>query len=150
MPGRTRGHFNPPPNWPPLPQDFNPPLGWQPDPRWGEPPDGWQLWIDDPPAAGTIAATTWPIAIALVLGVVGLIVGYQPVTLLSGSGILYVGLALTAGGAVLALVMKLPKWVRMLTIIAVVLVVANVAVVEHSLTQKRQQIQNELSNLSGR
>ena len=39
--------FNPPPNWPKLPDDFTPPADWQPDPRWGGVPYGWALWIDD-------------------------------------------------------------------------------------------------------
>lgn len=99
------------------------------------------------PERPTGPSLAWAIALALVLCVIGLIVGYQPVTLLSGSGILYVGLALAAGGAVLAFAMKLATWVKVVAIIAVVLVGVNIAVVEHSLSQKRQQIQNELSNL---
>ena len=51
--------FNPPPNWPPLPQGFVPPPGWQPDPQWGEPPDGWQLWLDDGPMRGLRVPQTW-------------------------------------------------------------------------------------------
>lgn len=145
--------FNPPPNWPPLPPEFVPPPGWQPDPAWGETPYGWQLWIDDGTAAPTAAGTTGPlpraIAITLVLSVIGLVIGYQPVTLLSGSGILYVGLAVSAGGVVLSFAMKLRTWVRIAAVIAVVLVVANIITVEHSLSQKRQQIQNELTNLGG-
>ena len=90
---------------------------------------------------------TWALAITLILAVGGVIVGFQPVTLLSGSGILYVGLAITAGGAALALAMKLRTWVRVVAVIAAALVILNIVVVEHSLSQKWQQIQNELSNL---
>lgn len=39
--------FNPPPNWPPVPQGWTPPPGWQPDPSWPAPPPGWKVWVDD-------------------------------------------------------------------------------------------------------
>ncbi len=38
--------FNPPPNWPPAPEDWTPPPGWQPDPAWGPAPDGWEFWVN--------------------------------------------------------------------------------------------------------
>jgi hypothetical protein len=98
-------------------------------------------------SAEAVSPQTWGAAIALVLAVIGLVIGYQPVSLLSGAGILYVGLAIAAGGAVLAFAMKLRTWVRVVAVIAAALVVANIVVVEHSMSQKRQQIQNELSNL---
>lgn len=142
-----------------------PPPGWYADP---EIASGERYWYGDhwgperraraldalsqppPPAAQPVSGApgaAWAVAIALILTVIGLVVGYQPVSLLSGSGILYVGLAITAGGVVLAFAMKLRTWVRVVTVIAVALVVANIVTVEHSLSQKRQEIQNELSNL---
>jgi hypothetical protein len=44
--------FNPPPEWPPVPEGFTPQPGWQPDPSWPPSPPGWKLWIteDQPPA----------------------------------------------------------------------------------------------------
>jgi hypothetical protein len=39
--------FNPPPGWPPAPEDFVPQPGWQPHPSWPPPPPGWRLWVDD-------------------------------------------------------------------------------------------------------
>jgi hypothetical protein len=39
--------FNPPPNWPRLPDGWSPPPGWQPDPSWPQPPWGWPLWVED-------------------------------------------------------------------------------------------------------
>ena len=39
--------FNPPPNWPKLPDGWSPPPGWQPDPSWPQPPWGWPLWVED-------------------------------------------------------------------------------------------------------
>lgn len=41
-----RYKFNPPPNWPPMPNpNWRPPNGWQPPAEWGPPPQGWQLWV---------------------------------------------------------------------------------------------------------
>jgi hypothetical protein len=44
--------FNPPPDWPEVPDGFAPPPGWQPDPAWPPVPAGWSLWVpeDGPPA----------------------------------------------------------------------------------------------------
>jgi hypothetical protein len=39
--------FNPPPNWPQLPDGWSPPPGWEPDPSWPQPPWGWPLWVDE-------------------------------------------------------------------------------------------------------
>lgn len=50
--------LNPPPGWPPVPEDVAAQPGWQPDPSWPPVPPGWQLWIDDgqPAPFGTPAA----------------------------------------------------------------------------------------------
>lgn len=56
--------FNPPPNWPRLPDGWSPPPGWQPDPSWPQQPPGWPLWIADDEfviSPGRSAAThPWP------------------------------------------------------------------------------------------
>lgn len=143
-----------------------PPPGWYADPELASGERYWRgdHWgperreraadhLSQPPAPPTAQSASgqssapWAVAISLSLAVIGLIVGYQPVTLLSGSGILYVGLALAAGGVVLAFAMHLRTWLKVITAIAVLLVVANIVTVEHSLNQKRHEIQNELSNL---
>ena len=164
--------FNPPPNWPRLPDTFVPPPGWQPDPDWGGVPYGWPLWIEDaqppaqpksePPALTPLAAFQsapassaespragkgWAIAAVVVLMVIGLIVGYQPVSLLSGDGILYVGLAMTAGAVIVAFATRLGGWTKILAVVAVVAVGANIGVVEHEMAQRRQEIRNDLNNL---
>jgi hypothetical protein len=51
--------FNPPPNWPAMPDDWTPPTGWRPDPNWGPPPKGWDLWIDDDGEAATAPYGAW-------------------------------------------------------------------------------------------
>src|SRR6185437_8458106 len=135
--GGLRIRFNPPPNWPKLPDGFTPTGDWQPDPAWGAVPYGWPLWVEDgqatskpepplltpPPGdAPARAGKGWAIAAAVVLIVIGLVVGYQPVSLLSGDGILYVGLAMTAGAVIVAFATRLSAWTKMVAVVAVVAV----------------------------
>jgi len=156
----------------------NPPAGWYTDPEdptldrmwlgatWGDqrrphqpaptqpppptgPPASPLTHYPDATSQQPPSSAAWAVAVTLVLVVVGLVVGYQPVSLLTGSGILYVGLAITASGAVLAFVMRLRTWLKVVALLAAILVIANIATTEHELSQKRQQIKNELSNLGG-
>ena len=39
--------FNPPPNWPPVPEGWTPPKDWRPGPELPPPPKGWPLWVND-------------------------------------------------------------------------------------------------------
>jgi hypothetical protein len=45
MPSSTRPRFNPPPNWPAMPQGFEPDPNWKPDASLPPVPPGWPLWI---------------------------------------------------------------------------------------------------------
>lgn len=141
--------FNPPPNWP-LQEGFSPPPGWRPEPTWGEPPFGWQLWVEDAGERQRSATSArWAVAVSLVLGAAGLAIGMQPVSLLSGTGVLYVGAALAGGALVLAMAMRLKPWTQVVTAIAAFAVVANIVYVTHQLDVKRQQINDEISNITG-
>jgi hypothetical protein len=66
--------FNPPPGWPPAPEDFNPQPGWQPDPSWPPLPAGWQLWVDeDQPPANSSLTSGWAVA-SFVFGLLSVVV----------------------------------------------------------------------------
>lgn len=39
--------FNPPPNWPDVPEGWSPPKGWKPGPELPSPPKDWPLWVDE-------------------------------------------------------------------------------------------------------
>ncbi|HEY6277860.1 MAG TPA: DUF4190 domain-containing protein [Streptosporangiaceae bacterium] len=52
--------FNPPPDWPQIPDGFAPPPGWQPDPAWPPVPDGWSLWIADEGLAAPTTPSPYP------------------------------------------------------------------------------------------
>lgn len=45
--GAPVDRFNPPPNWPPVPQGWTPPNDWRPGPELPPPPKGWPLWVND-------------------------------------------------------------------------------------------------------
>jgi hypothetical protein len=77
MRGKSRViHFNPPPSWPPVPEDWTPPEGWQPGPAWGPVPKGWDLWIgDDGKPARRRLAVRWIVGRWLLFLVVVLVIG---------------------------------------------------------------------------
>jgi hypothetical protein len=178
--------FNPPPNWPELPDDFTPTGDWQPDAKRGGVPYGWSLWVEDDgrrqgagrhartaPAPlltpfpddspknsfggplgtlqgpttpdGSLSITTVMVAITLALAGIGLFMSFQPVSLITGEGTLYTGLALIVGARILAWVMKLPRWVRLTTWAAPTVCVINLVTVEHQLSQRRHELQQILT-----
>lgn len=71
--------FDPPPNWPAMPEGWQPGPGWRPNPSWGPPPYGWQLWREDvvrPPAGKGVAyLSTW-VAVYSALFAVGLLITF--------------------------------------------------------------------------
>jgi hypothetical protein len=53
--------FNPPPGWPPPPEDWTPTSDWRPDPSWPPAPQGWVFWVpDDTPDRPPAPAQTEP------------------------------------------------------------------------------------------
>ena len=72
--------FNPPPNWPLLPEGWTPPPGWSPDPEWPPVPAGWQLWVDDESPRGRERALGKILlavigGVGLLLAIVGAVTG---------------------------------------------------------------------------
>ena len=47
--------YNPPPNWPALPDGWCPPAGWKTPDDWPPLPPGWQLWLPQPEPAPSAA-----------------------------------------------------------------------------------------------
>jgi uncharacterized protein DUF2510 len=78
-----------------------------------------------------------------VLIIVGVVCNIQSVSLLSGSGIVWVGTALAVAGAVVAVaVPRVRTWVKVIAVIAALITVANGVYVEHQLSQKRDQLEH--------
>lgn len=46
--------FNPPPQWPPVPEGWQPPPNWQPDPAWGSAPADWNYWVEETPVSSAL------------------------------------------------------------------------------------------------
>lgn len=128
-----------------------PPAGWYVDPKMAGTQRYWDgvAWTDQvapwsPPAAKTAQQSQLVVALVLAGSAVGLVMALQSASLLTGTGTLWTGAAIASGASIAAWVMKasLPKWVRVVAVVAAVLAVSNAAYVEYQLEQTRQEMQN--------
>ena len=78
----------------------------------------------------------------LAASIIGLIMAMQSASLLTGTGTLWTGVAIAsaAGVATFLLRRSIPTWLRVISVIAALLALANVLYVEDQLDQKRQEI----------
>lgn len=72
--------------------------------------------------------------------VVGLVMSMQSASLLTGTGMLWTGVAIAVGATIVAFVLKAEKWVKVVAVLAMVVAVANVMYVESQLEDMRQDI----------
>ena len=79
-----------------------------------------------------------------VLVVIGFIISMQPVSLMTGSTMIWIGVALAAGGTALAFFLGTPVWVRVVAPIVLVLAVVNVLAVEHEMSVRRDSLRHTL------
>jgi len=99
------------------------------------------------PRPGNTASTrTVAILVAGAMSVIGLLMQFQTVSLLTGAGLLWIGAALAAGGVVAAFATKVRTLVKVVTVLILAFCVVNVAYVEHQLDQRRHEIQQILDN----
>jgi hypothetical protein len=84
---------------------------------------------------------------ALILAVIGIVIEAQPVSLATGGGTLYTGLALAAGAVALAFIMKARLWLRILTAVVVLLCIANCVSTQHDLNNRRDQLRQDLQQI---
>lgn len=82
----------------------------------------------------------------LVLAVVGLIMSMQPVTMLTGSTMVWVGVAVAAAGTALAFFLRAQTWVRVVAALLLVVSVGNALTIEHELSKKRGEFTNSFNN----
>ena len=75
-----------------------------------------------------------------VLVVVGLVMSMQSVSLITGSGPVWTGVAVVAAGTAVAFFMRAAKWVRVVAVIVLALSVANGLYIENQLSEKRDEI----------
>lgn len=84
--------------------------------------------------------------VAVILGVVGLIMSFQPVSLLSGMGIVWAGAALAVGAFVLAVVAKVPRKSVVAALLLALMAGGSALYDSHQLDQRRQEIQQLFNN----
>jgi len=77
---------------------------------------------------------------AILLGVIGVVVNFQPVSVLSGGSTLWIGAVLAAGSAVVAFVMHLPTWLKVVTLIVTVICLVNAVTTQNELKNRRDSI----------
>ncbi|HTX93981.1 MAG TPA: hypothetical protein VME67_03550 [Mycobacterium sp.] len=75
-----------------------------------------------------------------VLVVIGLVMSMQSVSLLTGSGLVWTGVAVVAAGTALAFFLRAATWVRVVAVLLLVVSLANGLYIEKQLSDKRQEI----------
>lgn len=75
---------------------------------------------------------------------IGLLMSFQSVSLMSGSGIIWTGVALVGGGVALAFFLRAPLWTRIVAAVVLGLTLLNACSVESAMTDKRREISNIL------
>lgn len=94
----------------------------------------------DPNASKRAAAA----AGVCVLVVIGFIISIQPVSLLTGSTMIWIGVALVAGATAISFFVSTPVWVRVVACVVLALAVFNVLSVEHEMSDRRDSLRNTL------
>ena len=83
--------------------------------------------------------------VAVIFSVIGLILSQMNVSLLTGSGIVWVGAALTIGAVILAWsVPGMRRWIKIVTAMIAVIGLTSGIYVEHQLSNQRHEIQQIL------
>jgi hypothetical protein len=90
----------------------------------------------------TIVALT-----ALAMATAGLLIELRRVDLVTGTDTLYLGLAIAAGGAVLAIGVHARTWLRLFTVGVTALCVVNVVQTSHELDKQRDQVKQRLDQV---
>lgn len=122
----------------------NPQPGWYPDPlnpgkqiywdgaRWGEP-------VGVPDNSNQSKKTAVAIGVC-VLAVIGLVMSMQSVSLLTGSGPVWTGVAVVGVGTALAFFLGAANWVRVIASLLLIFALVNAFYIENQLSEKRQEL----------
>jgi hypothetical protein len=126
----------------------SPAPGWYPDPSdpgrriyW----DGY-AWRSTPasvPLGADKSGSGKKAAVAVgvgVLVVIGLVMSMQPVSLMSGSGSVWTGVAVVAAGTAVAFFLHAATWVRVIAVLLLVFSLANGLYIEKQMSDKRHEL----------
>jgi hypothetical protein len=75
-----------------------------------------------------------------VLVVIGLVMSMQSVSLITGSGPVWTGVAVVAAGTAVAFFLRAARWVRVVAALILALSLANALYIENQLSHKRDEI----------
>ncbi|OMC28975.1 hypothetical protein A5740_19240 [Mycobacterium sp. GA-1841] len=75
-----------------------------------------------------------------VLVVIGLVMSMQSVSLLTGSGPIWTGVAVVAAGTAVAFFLGAAKWVRIVAAVLLALALVNAIYIENEMSNKRNEI----------
>lgn len=124
----------------------SPAPGWYPDPS----DPGKRIYWDGsawsgpvrPPEAGQ-ANNSRKTAVAIgvcVLVVIGLVMSMQSVSLLTGSGLVWTGVAVVAGGTAVAFFLGAATWVRIVAVLCLAFALFNAFYIENQMSNKRDEL----------
>ena len=124
--------------------------GWYPDPL----NPGKQIYWDGTawsapvgPSAGSDAGKKAAVAVGVcVLVVVGLVMSMQSVSLLSGSGAIWIGVGVVAAGVAVSFFMGAATWVRIVAVLLLVAALGNAMYMENQLSNKRNELTQIFNN----
>lgn len=124
----------PAPGWYPDPSDPNRQIYW----------DGtsWSGPLPAPSEAGkpSISKKTAVAVGVCVLVAIGLVMSMQSVSLMTGSGHIWTGVAVVAAGTALAFFMRAATWVRIVAALVLALSLANGLYIENEMSKKREEL----------
>ncbi len=103
--------------------------------------------VSDAVAAAAAGSKNAPAIAAgvIILTVIGLIMSMQPVSLMTGSASIWLGVAVAGVGTALAFFLGAPTWVRIVAPIVLVIALVNVLSVEHQMSLRRDNISRTLN-----
>lgn len=128
----------------PMPTGIPPP-GWYADPddkygeRWWDGTAWTKKAIASTDASGISRQAAVAIGVCLLVGI-GLVMSMQPVSLMSGSGSVWTGVAVVTVGAAGAFVLRAAVWVRVVAVIVLVLALINAVSIEVEMSHKRDEL----------
>jgi hypothetical protein len=99
------------------------------------------------PAASSNSGKEAAVAVGVcVLVVIGLFMSMQSVSLMTGSGPVWTGVAVVAAGTAIAFFMGAAQWVRIIAAILLALALANAFYIESEMSNKRDEITQIFDN----